>query len=765
MLALSCFSAANAATFVVATNGDDRAEGTRDAPFRTIGGAAAIMEAGDRCLVRAGTYAETVRPARSGAEGSPILIAAWPGERPSVVGCDPVAGWKRVKGNTWRAPMGWDLGKNNQVFIDGSPGQEARWPNKTNADPLDWEGIKYDKGSCNEYLLCSALPDRPDGYWRGATLWVMAGAKWTSWSTVVKDSVDSGKKLIFDIPSKQGSVPKHMSPADRRGGFFYLVGLKGELDQPGEWFLDGREKTLYLCVADGQDPNPMRIAAKRRKLAFDLADRRHVDIVGFDILGASFSLEKAEHCLARDMRASWIAHTRGGKTGYGLNENLGITVSGRHNIIRDSEIAWSAGNGIKLSGERNAVVNCWIHHTDYTGSYDAPIKVWGSEMLISHNTIHDTGRDCIQPSGQSHVIQYNNIYHMGRLAHDLGATYVCGSDGGGTEFHHNWCHDNLAHGTRMGIYLDNFTSHYFVYRNVVWNVKGCDIRLNKPSLHNVVLNNTMLGNTGNWGRWKTDWMYGCAYVNNAVTGKIKPHTQAVFEANAFNIAPEILNPDSFSRYTKGAGEGLAVPGLTSPTPGIGAYEPGESWKAGHDFANPPDVEYHLVDTPLRNVVRHGSFDWARWHGKLGPWGATGAKSAKIIWGPGGISQSYTTRDTIIGAGVQLTGKADDGIEQDIGDLRPNQEYEVGAWVKLKGGAVVTIGVRDFGGADVTAVSAPGAEWQRLHARLRTGATAGKATVFVTKTGTGTAFIDDISLVGVVTGIEPKLPGFAPAENK
>jgi len=38
-------------------------------------------------------------------------------------------------------------------------------------------------------------------------------------------------------------------------------------------------------------------------------------------------------------------------------------------------------------------------------------------------------------------------------------------------------------------------------------------------------------------------------------------------------------------------------------------------------------------------------------------------------------------------------------------------------------------------------------------------------VFISKTGTGKAFVDDISLVGVVKGMEPKLPGFAPVVPK
>jgi hypothetical protein len=313
----------------------------------------------------------------------------------------------------------------------------------------------------------------------------------------------------------------------------------------------------------------------------------------------------------------------------------------------------------------------------------------------------------------------------------------------------------------MVIYLDNFTSNYLVYRNVVWNINGCDIRLNKPSLHNMVVNNTMLGNTGNWGRWKTDWMYDCAYVNNAVGGTIAPHPQAAFADDTFKIPAKILNKDNFASYHAGAGKGLPVPGLTGPNPGIGAYEPGDTWRAGHDFATSPEAEYKLADTPLRNLVQHGSFGWVQYRGKLGPWQPTGAKTAKIVWGPGGIVQSYTTRDTIIGAGVQLTGKPEDGIEQTVTGLRPNQRYEVSAWVKTKDGARLALELRGLPGIEARAESKDGTEWQMLTARFTTGTTATTATLALTKTGSGTGFVDDVGLVGIVAGMEPKLPGFAP----
>jgi len=751
---------AGAAEYHVAPEGDDANPGTKTKPFATIQCAADRMKAGDTCLVRAGTYAETVRPARSGEPGAPIVFRNWPGERPRVVGTDPVTGWTRDQGDVWSAQFGWDLGKFNQVFIDGQAGFEARWPNKKNDDPLDWEGARFSRASKNGLLHCDYLPPRPADAWKGAVLWVLAGEKWTSWSAVVTGSAANGKTLRFEMPTWPGSrLEITMGLGHHSGGTFYVTGLRADLNEPGEWLVDAQAGRLLLCVKPGADPNKLAIRAKRRLKAFDLDERQHVHVSGFDVHGATLTLDNAAHCLVQDIRATWIAHVRGGDTGYGLREDLGVLVGGHHNTIRDSEIAYSAGNGILLRGYRHAVVNCHIHHTDYTGCYDAPVKMYGWEMLVSHNTIHDTGRDCIQPTGQAHVIQYNDMYRMGRLAEDLGATYIAASDGGGTEFHHNWCHENLSPQSHaMGIYLDNFCTDYFVYRNVVWNIAKHNITLNKPCMRNVVVNNTLLGEAGHWGRWPADWMYAAVYANNASGKAIAGHPQARFAANEFNISAARLNPKTFRSF-RGAKAGFVVPGITGERPGIGAYdETDPDWRAGHDFENPPNPVYRLADTPLRNLVRHGSFDWFQWRGQLGPWRPTGAGTAKTVQGkPAGIVHSYAARDTIIGWGLQLAGEPEDGVDQEVSGFRGGQEYEVSAWVKAKGDARLEIGVRDGETMLAGAKADQPTRWRLLTARFTTADKPGSVTVYVTKSGSGTAFVDHVSVAGVVQGIEPIKP--------
>ena len=78
------------ATRVVAPNGDDGNPGTEQRPWRTLGHGLRQVQPGETLLVRAGTYSEdlgrVVYDSRATSPSAPIRVAAWPGERPVVVG-------------------------------------------------------------------------------------------------------------------------------------------------------------------------------------------------------------------------------------------------------------------------------------------------------------------------------------------------------------------------------------------------------------------------------------------------------------------------------------------------------------------------------------------------------------------------------------------------------------------------------------------------------------------------------------------------------
>ena len=69
-------SAALAVTYYVSTNGNDSNPGSQDRPWRTIGYASSVMQAGDTTIVTAGTYNENVSTTRNGSSGNRITFRA-----------------------------------------------------------------------------------------------------------------------------------------------------------------------------------------------------------------------------------------------------------------------------------------------------------------------------------------------------------------------------------------------------------------------------------------------------------------------------------------------------------------------------------------------------------------------------------------------------------------------------------------------------------------------------------------------------------------
>jgi parallel beta-helix repeat protein len=83
-------SAATAATYYVATTGDDSKPGTQSQPFRTINKGMSVLKAGDVLYVRSGTYESIYSGSQTIATGTSWTnaprIAAYPGETVSIPG-------------------------------------------------------------------------------------------------------------------------------------------------------------------------------------------------------------------------------------------------------------------------------------------------------------------------------------------------------------------------------------------------------------------------------------------------------------------------------------------------------------------------------------------------------------------------------------------------------------------------------------------------------------------------------------------------------
>jgi len=468
--------------YYVATDGDDGDDGSFAAPFQTIQHAADLARPGDTIYVRGGTYRETVTPARSGNELAEITFRAYPGETVVVSGAEPLSGWTQHDGSIYRATMPVDLGKGeNQVFVDGTMMLWARWPNTPDLDVMRpvLSDIESGTGDTSTWIYTvndSALT-QPTDYWVGAVIHCTYSPKyWTHTGDVISSDVGT---LTF-----QG----HDHGDDRypAGGQYYLTGTYVALDSAGEWYYDSAAGRIYLWVPGDDDPDNHTVEVKARENAFDLRGRSYVTVEGFDLFAARIVTDDDSHHVTLDgLDASYVEHFTllGDRPLDFGNDDTGIILDGHHNVLTDTEIRFSAGNGVSLIGDDCAVQDSTIHDVNYMGIYCGTINTGKNRTrnnVITRNTLYNSGRDVVQHSGAENLkITYNHIYNtnVGNLTGDLGCTYAIATNYMGTEIAYNVVHDSGY--SYAGIYLDGYGENAWVHHNVVYDVRYA-ILLNSP---------------------------------------------------------------------------------------------------------------------------------------------------------------------------------------------------------------------------------------------------------------------------------------------
>jgi hypothetical protein len=146
-----------AAEYFVERSGHDDNPGTRMQPFKTIQKAALQMVPGDVCTVGRGLYRETVRPARSGKPGAPIVFQAQAGESVSIGGCDESGRWERSAAGLYYVKAEGVI----QVLVDDVPAK------KRPVIPPEWQGEDpawFQDGVARRIYIGLPRGGSPDGH-------------------------------------------------------------------------------------------------------------------------------------------------------------------------------------------------------------------------------------------------------------------------------------------------------------------------------------------------------------------------------------------------------------------------------------------------------------------------------------------------------------------------------------------------------------------------------------------------------------------------
>jgi hypothetical protein len=521
-------------------------DGSAGSPFQTIQDAAQMARPGDTITILPGVYRETVVPTNSGTSISPIFYRAQTPGTVRISGTEPIPDWEHLGDGLYRAQVNVDLGTGrNQVFVNDQMMLWARWPNsdKTNLLHQEWASTHltssiYGNGGFSVQLHDGDLP-KPMSQWEGAYVHMAPGKSWIHQTGLIsssdEDGIDFFLSSLGDGPAYQ---PENNDP-------YFIVGAMAALDHHGEWFLDN-EHRLSMIPPEGISMQSASVEIKVRDAGFDLRGLQHIHLEDIELFAAT---------ILTDGRSA-SAHLNGIKIYYPSHYDLngkspwakgtfdsGLLIMGANHQVTDSTIRYSAGNGIALHGSGHRVHNSVIEQVNYFGSdaagiYMGQVDGQGSQDIeITNNRIAHAGRSLIVHRYLRHGrITHNDLHDSMLLTTDGGATYTYGenNDGENTLIAYNRIYNNYPfgnpdeNGTAVGIYLDNGSSNYWVFRNQVWNSSIAFIHntMSNPQNHKII-HNTFIGEYLGLSSWGPNESMrntaGTEFLNNIVVGPVRSY--------------------------------------------------------------------------------------------------------------------------------------------------------------------------------------------------------------------------------------------------
>jgi autotransporter-associated beta strand protein len=522
--------------YVSTTGNDTTGNGTIGNPYKTITKGFSVASAGDIIQVRGGTYRETVALVnKSGSAGAPITLASYTNESAILSGLDvKTLTWTTNSGmpNVWVAT--YTGGAFEQMFVDGKPMLEARWPNV----PLDTNGNwNFFSSNCwatvdtngNSYGTVSDVELAATGWnitgWRAV---LNVSHQYYTWTRVVTNH--TAGSAIFNYPQDLSGVSLTDSFNDDR---YYLVGNTNLLDTPGEWCYDANSQRLYYYPVNGKNPNTALVEIKARNYSFT-ADKnsKYLTVDGITFFGTAFEFgtsvdNRSANIIFRNNQVlysswtEWLNMTNGDPNVLS-DENFPM-IQADNSLVVNNTFAYGALNAVFVYGWTNRFVNNVIHDFDLSSSLQYPPLQFGRSWLYDigkngqgiarFNTLYNSGGILAQIGGTNIDVSQNDLYNAFRACwggnKDTAALYISPQKSSGAEtnfinnrFHHNWVHEgysgapNPSYGGGIGIRGDDQTSGQTMDHNVTWNLGGCGVQIKNvtnpiPALANACVNNTI----------------------------------------------------------------------------------------------------------------------------------------------------------------------------------------------------------------------------------------------------------------------------------
>jgi hypothetical protein len=588
-----CFHAeikAQSVSFNVSANGNDNNPGTVAKPFATLHrarDAARNMEKKEQVdiIIRGGSYylPETLvlNPGDSGTGGAPVTWRAAENEKVILSGGKIIDGkWKTGDGKIWVVDVPEAKNKQwnfRQLFVDGKRMTRARFPNKSLSNPF----LYADSGGKSHIVIDKKLIK--DCWGKATDAQINIVPQWrffNQWNTI--ESVDTVSGTIHIENSE-------LFAEIIKGNWFWIEGVREELDEASEWFLDNKAGKLYYIPGNGINPNKQQIIAPYlNRLVYvkgDVAQKTHVKNIIFkniEFHHTTFTLGHIEPRVHTDA-AIMFENTNKCRIENCKFENIGgyalwLHLDSKENVFDNNTVLESGGGGVLLTGARfsymdesklytpgavaatvfpilNRITNNTVKHCGKIRYYGGGVHLDSRPdcmamepgNYIAHNYFQDLSRNGIFAfrNQGGNVVEYNHIHdamqttidgaciHFATMNHLNAPNYILNN-----YLYDIWGYEQRPDGIPKrhlgnGIFLDWATSNTTVKSNYIYNAAGESIK-NIMGNQNLTIADNQVSETRIEPPFMKELGPGSAATNgidiekNYLTGKVIHYSDSAF---------------------------------------------------------------------------------------------------------------------------------------------------------------------------------------------------------------------------------------------
>ncbi len=312
--------------------------------------------------------------------------------------------------------------------------------------------------------------DRPSRWKDPANVWFHGFWKY-AWADchVEAASIDTSTRTVTLADSPGYGVTA--------GQPYYAYNIPEELTEPGEYWIDRTDSTLYLWPPAGFSGAEPLVSTLDGPIV-TLKNASWVTIRDLDVEAGRSRLVTVEGG-SHDSLVGLVLRNAGTDAG---------SISGTDQLVQSCDVYGTGNGGFAVSGGdrptlvagNNAVENSNFHDLSrWEWTYRPAVRLDGDGNTAKNNLIHDLPHSAILYGGNDQDIELNEIHHVCQFSSDAGAIYS-GRDWGarGNVIKHNFIHDLSTwfegYGVH-GIYLDDCLSGVRVEGNVLYKISGYGI--------------------------------------------------------------------------------------------------------------------------------------------------------------------------------------------------------------------------------------------------------------------------------------------------